>query len=99
MINVRTYTPLTATKMPPIKPKPKFTKKQLYRFANATPLQTLARIRNFNKYRLVGFFLNEDGLTPEEVKLFRYFRKTLLESWDANSVELGLKPLNKKQDE
>lgn len=78
--------------------KKQFTKKQLHRFANPTDLQRLARRRNSNKWRLLGFQLDPRGLTEEELKIYQDFAKQLLNHWDHNSIKLGLKPKMNKYD-
>lgn len=55
-------------------------------------LQTLARKRNFNKFRLLGFELDNTALTEEERMLYRTFKEGLLENWNARTKILGLKP-------
>lgn len=55
-------------------------------------LQELARERNFNKFRLMGFHLNKMALTEEERMLFRAFKDSMLENWNRRSQILGLKP-------
>lgn len=55
-------------------------------------LQELARERNFNKFRLMGFQLNKIALTEDEIILFRAFKDAMLENWNRRSQTLGLKP-------
>jgi hypothetical protein len=61
-----------------------------------TPKRKLARLRNFNKFRLLGSHLNAGALTKEEYHLYLNFKNNLLSNWDDNSKKLGLKPKIKK---
>lgn len=61
-------------------------------------LQELARKRNFNKFRLTGFTLDQTALTEEERMLFRAFKDSMMESWNRRSQILGLKPKIEKDE-
>ena len=63
--------------------------------------QEIARIRNWNKARLLSFHFNEDGFSPSEIETMKYLyeiRNELLVNWDKNSVEeLGMSSKNYKK--
>lgn len=57
-----------------------------------------ARIRNWQKSRLVGFCLNITGLTPVEIELYEKMlelKDELLEHWDTRSAFMAEVPPKK----
>ena len=69
-------------------------------------LQRRARVRNFNKFRLVGLhatvrnMAHYDEFTTNERAHFKHAAAnlaTVLKDWDGNSRELGFKPRKKKE--
>lgn len=61
-----------------------------------TPKRKLARKRNWNKFRILGFTLSREGLTEEEYYFYKQFKEMMLTSWDDESRRLGLTPGKKK---
>ena len=63
--------------------------------------QRLAKIRNWQKFRITGKFINDfEGLTPSEVKTLEMINNHLVRlvvQWDNNSLELGLLPNKVKE--
>ena len=58
-------------------------------------LQTLARKRNWNKARLVGFSVDKEGLTSSELATINSIKRqisVLIQHWSSGTKELGLKP-------
>ncbi len=57
-----------------------------------------ARIRNWQKSRLVGFCLNTHGLTPEEIVVYKQMlelKEGLLTNWDSRSAAMANTPPKK----
>lgn len=66
-----------------------------------TQKQKLARIRNWQKFKIAGKFINHfEGLTPSETKTIEMINNhltRLIVQWDNNSLELGLLPNKVKE--
>lgn len=64
--------------------------------------QEKARIRNWNKARIMGLTFNTDGFSKKELETVKYIyvlRDELLVNWDKNSVqELGMSSKNYKNE-
>jgi len=64
-------------------------------------LSSLAKARNWTKFRLMGVNFPQAGLTQselEEIEAIKEAIKSVLLKWDERSIELGLTPLKKKDE-